>query len=198
MGDGENQTARFYADNAATYAAARSDASLQQLDRFLEKLHPGAEILELGCGSGRDSAKMIARGFRVIPTDGIAEMAAEASKRLGVQARVLRFEDIDMVAAFDGIWANACLLHVPRAELGSILARIHAALRPNGVFYASFKAGDAEGFDALGRFFNYPSKEWLDETYRGRAWKSVEIAQDLGGAYDQKPTEWLQVMAVKG
>jgi SAM-dependent methyltransferase len=197
MSDGRNETAQFYAENAAIYAAELSKASPKQLDRFLEKLSPEAAILELGCGNGRDSAAMIARGFSVTPTDGILEMAEEASRRLGVAVDVLRFEDIESVSAFDGIWANACLLHVPRADLAGILSRIHRALRPGGVFYASFKAGEAEGFDALGRFFNYPSREWLDETYRLMPWKSVEIAQDLGGAYDRKPTEWLQVMAVK-
>ncbi|TWF53058.1 class I SAM-dependent methyltransferase [Neorhizobium alkalisoli] len=197
MSDGRNETAQFYAENAAIYAAELSKASPKQLDRFLEKLSPEAAILELGCGNGRDSAAMIARGFSVTPTDGVPEMAEEASRRLGVAVDVLRFEDIESVSAFDGIWANACLLHVPRANLAGILSRIHRALRPSGVFYASFKAGEAEGFDALGRFFNYPSREWLGNAYAALEWKSVEIAQDLGGAYDRKPTEWLQVMAVK-
>ncbi|WP_117195329.1 class I SAM-dependent methyltransferase [Rhizobium terrae] len=193
----DNPTTRFYSDNAATYAARLSEASLMRLDRFLEKLAPGAEILELGCGNGRDSAEMILRGFRAVPTDGTLEMTAEASKRLGIPVGVLRFENIDMIEAFDGVWANACLLHVPRPELGDILARIHAALRPGGVFYASFKAGEAEGHDSLGRFFNYPSKDWLETAYWAMPWALVEIEGNKGSGYDSRPTDWLHVLAVK-
>jgi len=193
----ENATAKFYSDNAVTYADALSGASLMRLDRFLTRLQPGADVLELGCGNGRDSAEMIARGFRAVPTDGTPEMTEEASKRLGIPVGVLRFEDIDMVAAFDGVWANACLLHVPRSDFGGILAKIHTALRVGGVFYASFKAGEAEGHDGLGRFFNYPSKDWLQAAYEAMPWGSIEIDEDKGSGYDKRPTDWLHVIAVK-
>ena len=193
----DDPTSLFYSHNAATYAAALSDASLKRLDAFLAGLSAGATILELGCGSGRDSAVMIARGFDVLPTDGILEMASEASLRLSIPVPVLRFEDIDKVSAFDGIWANACLLHVPRSELGGILRKIHTALRPGGVFYASFKAGETEGHDTFGRFFNYPSRDWLQLKYEALPWKSITMEEQSGSAYDRKPTEWLHVTAVK-
>lgn len=193
----DDPTSRFYSDNATVYAARLSDASLKRLDRFVAMLSAGATILELGCGSGRDSAAMIARGFHAVPTDGVPEMASEASARLGIPVSVLRFDDIDMVSAFDGVWANACLLHVPRAELGAILQKIHTALRPGGVFHANFKAGSAEGHDALGRFFNYPSREWLQACYETAPWKSITIEEEAGGAYDSLPTQWLYVTAIK-
>ena len=47
-------------------------------------------------------------------------------------------------------------------------ARIHRALKPAGVFYASFKIGDGDGRDTLGRYYNYPSPEWLQATYAAR------------------------------
>ncbi|UIK05926.1 class I SAM-dependent methyltransferase [Neorhizobium galegae] len=192
----KDSTTRFYSQNAATYAAS-SAPSTRHLDSFLSKLAPGAAILELGCGSGRDSAVMIARGFDATPTDGTPEMAEEAARHLGRPVGVLRFGEIDAVSAFDGIWANACLLHAPRAELGGILGRIHKALRPGGVFYASFKAGEAEGYDGLGRYYNYPSKAWLSAAYGGVAWTSVDIDEVHGSGYDKKPTDWLHVLAVK-
>lgn len=197
MSSQDDPTSLFYSDNAASYAAALSDASLKRLDTFLAALPAAASILELGCGSGRDSAVMIARGFDVLPTDGIPEMASEASSRLSIPVPVLRFEEIDMVSAFDGVWANACLLHVPRSELGGILQKIRTALRPGGVFHASFKAGEAEGHDALGRFFNYPSRDWLHLQYEAMHWESITIEEQSGSAYDCKPTEWLYVTAVK-
>ena len=53
----------------------------------------------------------------------------------------------------------------PRAELAGILARIHRALKVGGVFYASFKAGDGDGRDSLGRYYNYVSADWLRAAY---------------------------------
>ena len=50
-------------------------------------------------------------------------------------------------------------------ELGGIFARIHRALKPSGVFYASFKIGEGDGRDSLGRYYNYPSPDWLHAAY---------------------------------
>ena len=133
-----------------------------------------ASILELGCGAGNHSAVMLAAGFAVRATDGSPEMAAIASRRLGHPVEAMLFDELDAQDAYDGVWASACLLHVPRDELESILARIHRALKPSGVFYASFKIGEGDGRDNLGRYYNYPSPEWLQTTYaaagRGIRW----------------------------
>lgn len=193
----QDPTSRFYADNAKTYAEHADSPSRERLDPFLARLTKGARILELGCGNGRDSAEMLSRGFRVTPTDGIAEIAAEAARRLKMPVSVLSFNEISAVSAFDGIWANACLLHVPRGELGAVLARIHRALRPGGVFYASFKAGQAEGHDALGRYFNYPSEPWLEAICETLPWQTLGFDLNHGGAYDGQPTDWLHLLAVK-
>lgn len=190
-------TQHFYAQSALSYADnTAGQIESAYLGSFANRLSPDAYVLELGCGSGRDSAFLMSRGVRVKPTDGIAEMAAAAQSRLGVPVNVMRFEEIEFDAEFDGIWANACLLHVPRSELPSILNRIYRALKPSGVFYASYKAGHAEGTDGFGRYFNYPDPEWLTGVY-GQGWQTVEIENAMGSGYDLNPTEWLHVFAMK-
>ena len=92
-------------------------------------------------------------------------MAEIASRHLGRPVRTLLFHDLDAVAAYDGVWANACLLHVPRDQLASVLALIHRALKPGGTFYASYKTGDGDGRDTLNRYYNYPTEDWLRATY---------------------------------
>lgn len=190
-------TLAFYATEAGAYADRPRGVDGARLDPFLAKLPAGAAILELGCGGGQDSQAMLARGFDVTPTDGSAELAREAGKRLGSPVRVLLFGDLDEKDSYHGVWANACLLHVPRRDLPGIIRRIHAALRPGGVFYASFKARSREGRDRFQRYYNYPSPAWLREVYGALQWSSVEIETDIGSGYDREPTNWLHVTAVK-
>lgn len=185
----------FYDENAETYAARQRQPPVERLTAFANLLPSGGTILELGCGAGGDSAWLIERGFAVTPTDGSAAMAHQAEAKLGRPVRVMRFSDLDEVAAYDGVWANACLLHVPRAELPDVLLRIHRALREGGLFYASFKAGVDEGADRFGRYYNRPSQEWLTESYRLAGFATPRIETASGGGYDGEPTEWLLVWA---
>ncbi|TCR69809.1 class I SAM-dependent methyltransferase [Bosea sp. BK604] len=190
-------TLDFYAAEAEAYAARGQAASQDRLASFLAALPPGGRVLELGCGAGQDSQAMLARGFDVTPSDGSPELAKQAERRLGRPVRVLLFEDLVESGAYDGIWANACLLHVPRAALPDVIARIHAALRPGGAFYASFKAGAREGRDRFDRYYNYPSADWLKQAYGPERWTRLDISEEMGGGYDGEPTRWLHALAFK-
>jgi SAM-dependent methyltransferase len=181
----------FYDDNAALYAARDRRLPELQMTRFVERLPPGARILELGCGAGDDSAELLRRGFDVTPSDGSVAMAAEAERRLGRPVLVLPFQQLEYEAEFDGIWANACLLHVPRAELPDVLGRIARALRSGGRFYASFKTGGGEGLDSLGRYYNRPSRDELAALCQSAGFGDIEIDTVSGGAFDGEPTTWL-------
>jgi SAM-dependent methyltransferase len=193
----DEDTLHFYRSNAQAYAA-REIAKHQRLTRFLALVPAGGTILELGCGAGADSAQMLAHGFDVCPTDGSPEMASEASRRLGRPVETLLFHDLSKVEAYDGVWANACLLHVPRPELAQVLARIWRALRPGGHFYASFKAGDAAGRDALNRYYNYPSPDWLRANYSSAgSWSSLSIETGEVTGFDNEWAAMLFVMARK-
>jgi SAM-dependent methyltransferase len=197
MSGRDADTLGFYATEAEIYAGRERELGEARLRRFAELLPAGGQVLELGCGGGQDSAALLALGLDVTPTDGSPELAAEAQKRLGRPVSVLLFEDLAADAAFDGVWANACLLHVPRPALPGILARVHRALRPGGAFYASFKAGAAEGRDRFGRYYNYPDADWLRSAYGKDGWSRIDIEEDLGGGYDQEPTRWLHATAIK-
>jgi SAM-dependent methyltransferase len=194
---GDPQTTAFYAAEAARYAARGTPPNTRHIERFSSFLVPNAAVLELGCGGGRDSAALIAKGLDLTPSDGSPELAAEAQLRLGRKVQVLRFADLAADAAFDGVYANACLLHVPRAELPAILVAIHRALRAGGVFYSSFKEGTQEGRDRLGRLYNYPSPDWLAAAFANAGFPTPEIEQTMGTGYDLEPIPWLHVYARK-
>lgn len=197
MQNADDPSMAFYAANAVDYAARNTAGPTTRLDVFLDRLSPGARILELGCGAGQHSAAMLSRGFDVTPTDGTPEMADEAARRLQRSVQVLRFDEIDAFELYDGIWASACLLHVPLGDLQAVLARIQGAAVPGGMFYASYKTGGPPGTDRFGRYYNRPTAAWLSETYRAAGWSDPEIDHTIGGGYDGEPTDWLHVTALK-
>ena len=195
----DEATLQFYRGNAEAYAKRTFTSRQARLMAFLAQLPPGASILELGCGAGGDTAEMLARGFEVRATDGSPEMAVVASKHLGRTVETLLFHDLDEVEAYDAVWANACLLHVPRTELADVLARIWRALKAEGVFYASYKEGDVDGRDTLDRYYNYPSQDWLRATYAdaGR-WNSLSVETGEVIGFDNQWAKMLFVVARKG
>lgn len=197
MSTKDTTTISFYAREAVNYTSRDQEPDIAHLNDFLGHLKQGASILELGCGAGQDSQYMLDRGFDVTPTDGTPEIAAEAAKLLQRPVPVLLFEDIAAHQFYDGIWANACLLHVPRPALPAIIGKIHGALKSSGVFYASFKAGNGQGRDKFDRLYNYPSAHWLREVYEHYDWQQIIIKDMTGSGYDKVPTEWLHVTAFK-
>lgn len=196
MIEGDGGIGGFYSLHAETYGNRSRKPALSRLVPFCHRLSPGARILELGCGGGQDSAALLDMGFDVTPSDGTPEMAAVAEQRLGRPVQVLRFEEIDEIARYDGIWASACLLHVPRTDLADVLTRIRVALRTGGLFYASYKAGTAEGLDRFGRYYNRPERSWLQDVYQLAGWQELTIDEAQGGGYDGEPTAWLHITAM--
>jgi len=194
----DEATLQFYRGHAEAYAGREITSRKARLAAFLARLPPGARILELGCGAGGDTAEMLAQGFDVRATDGSPEMAEVASKRLGRRVETLLFHELDEVEAYDGVWANACLLHVPRDQLAHVLSLIRRALKPGGAFFASFKEGEEGGRDALDRYYNYPSQEWLRATYAEAGnWNALSIESGEVKGFDDKMAAMLFVVARK-
>lgn len=190
-------TIDFYDENAADYAA--DGGTNPRLPAFLAQCRPGGRILELGTGGGFDARAILDAGFSLDATDGSAELAAIASVRLGQTVKVMLFNELDAVDLYDGVYACAALTHAPRADLGAVIGRIHRAMVPGGIVWASFKTGTAEGQDSLGRTYNYLSAAQLDQLWRANGtWAELTLESWLGSAYDRKPTEWAAVTAVAG
>lgn len=193
------QTLQFYEASAEEYILGRPEGASRHLPAFLELLPHTARILDLGCGGGTDAEAIIAAGFTVDPTDGVAAIAAIASKRLGQEVRVLRFDELDAVEAYEGVWANAALHHVPRAALPDVLKRIHKALKPGGVHFANFKSGKPDGPDARKRHYSYLSLQEMVDLYQGVAdWGVISAAAYMGGArYETDDTPWVKIVVRK-
>jgi SAM-dependent methyltransferase len=190
-------TIAFYETNAPRYTLSFGQAPSRHLDPFLDRLEPGARVLELGCGGGRDSARIAERGFNLDATDGTPAMVRKANERFGIGARTMRFDELGAVEAYDAIWAHACLLHVARGDLPGILAAVFRGLRPGGWHFANYKLGEGEGRDLLGRLHNFPTADWLDEIYRTAGFAIEDRETYRGKAADGTQRDWLALSVRK-
>lgn len=146
---------QFYQTNANDYAKETLSIDLSALyQRFMEHIPEKSHLLDLGCGSGRDSDFFLKHHFEVTALDGCAALAKLAEDLIRHPVLVQRFQDIEFDDVFDGVWACASLLHCPKYEMIDVLQRVKQALKISGIFYASFKSGDKETCDNSGRFFN--------------------------------------------
>jgi len=119
---------------------------VKEAKRFLSYLDKHALILDLGCGPGRDAIIFTQKGFRVVGIDLSKKMIERAKTRFKsaefkvMDVRKLKFSD----GHFDGVWASAIFLHVPKKDVPATLKEAHRVLKKNGVFYVSAKEGSGE------------------------------------------------------
>lgn len=193
----DDATIAYYQRTAPRYTFSFGVAPSRHLDAFLDRLTPGSRILELGCGAGRDAARMAERGFVVDPTDGTPAMVRKARERFDLPARVMLFDELDAESSYDAVWAHACLLHVARTDMPDVLSRIHRAMRPGAWHYASYKLGNGEGRCLLGRFHNFPDEEWIQQQYREAGFALMDVSVWTGSGADGTVRDWISVTARK-
>ncbi|ERR1017187_1237126 len=148
-------TINYYDTHAKEYSDLTRHIDLTDAyDRFLVALPPGAHILDAGCGSGRDTKVFLDRGYKVTAIDASSELARLAGAYTNHPCEVLRFQDMMFHGTFDGIWACASLLHIPKNEMRDVVPHFVQALKPGGIFYVSLKEGEEERIADNGRFFS--------------------------------------------
>ena len=91
-----------------------------------------------------DSRAFLKRGYEVTALDASGTMPELASRHIGRRALRMSFDQVRFRERFDGVWASASLLHVPRQSTAKMLERLVIALKVGGVMYASFKYGEEE------------------------------------------------------
>lgn len=157
-----NETLAYYNQNADAFIEGTKKADMsRQYRNFSAHLLPGCKILDLGCGSGRDSAWFSSLGYAVTAVDGSEALCKRVQEDYGIHALCMKFEELSFAAEFDAVWACASLLHVKKADMPDIMGKVSAALKPGGVLYASFKYGSGERI-SNGRFFNDYTQNDLD------------------------------------
>jgi SAM-dependent methyltransferase len=155
---------------------------------------PGAHILDAGCGSGRDALAFLERGYEVTALDASEAMTKLASRHIGRPVLRMSFDEVWFRDRFDGVWACAPLLHVPREHMPRVLERLVLALRAGGVMYASFKYGEEEGVRD-GRLFSDYSEDKFRRLLDTRCdMQLIRLWRTTGVRPGSSDTVWLNVL----
>lgn len=192
-----DETIRYFDQNADEYALSTVGIDMSAFyEPFLAMVSQGRAILDAGCGSGRDTKAFLDRGYAVTAFDASENMASLAAKTTGIRVGVRRLQDVDFGCDFDGVWASASLLHLPRADLLDAITRLAKALRLGGVLYASFKLGIGEQV-ADGRLFTYLSETELRSLLRVVPLLSLATLWTTADLRPSRSDRWLNVLATK-
>ena len=158
------RTLAYYDRQAQAYGEGTRDHDVSQnIDALLVHINapPPFDLLDFGCGPGRDLRTFKALGHRAIGLEGSPQLAAMARTCSGCKVLEQSFLELDLPSShFDGVFANAVLFHIPSQELPRILGELHATLKPGGVLFSSNPRGAGqEGWNGerYGAFYDWPT-----------------------------------------
>jgi len=141
-------TLGHYDTTAETFRERTREHDVRQnIDALLQAIEgtPPFEILDFGCGPGRDLQAFTRLGHRATGLEGSPQLAAMARTDSGCEVLQQNFLALQLPARrFDGIFANAALFHVPGQELPRVLRELFDALKPGGVLFSSNPRGDGQ------------------------------------------------------
>lgn len=142
----------YYKRNVIDFFQSTSEVDMSmQYTKFLQYLN-GDKILDLGCGSGRDSYYFKLQNYKVTSIDYTSEFNVLAKEKFDIDIINTDMRKLNYTNQFNGIWACASLLHLTMEELKEIVPKLALSLKDEGIIYASFKDGQFSGF-RNGRYF---------------------------------------------
>jgi len=178
------QTIAAYERSAADCLVRWSKRRLRRpplLTEWLRHLPADARLLDLGCGGGQDAGHLRQRGYRVVGLDRTSALLAAGRCRepslplVLADLRQLPFQAM----SFDGLWAAASLMHLPKPVARRILIDLYRLVRPGGFLAATVTYGMKSGIVTEGwvpgRYFARWKKDELARAVRRAGWEILEL-----------------------
>lgn len=171
-------------------------------EHFCSLLPKGALVLDVGCGGGVKSKYFVDRGLNVVGVD-FSESMIDIAKREVPQGRfsVLDVREVDTLPeTFDGIFAQAVLLHLPKDEIVPVLRKFKEKLKEGGYLYVAVKEQRADrseeeikDMDDYGYpyelFFSYFTQSEMEQYFSDAGFEIVSSTVTLSGR-----TRWIQIV----
>lgn len=198
-------TDEYYNKTAPEWAGSHNTANFwgEHMVRFHELL-PSGKILEIGSGAGRDAKELIELGYDYLgidPSEGMLNIAKETNP--SAEFLNIGISDLDKENEFDGFWASASLLHIPKNQMDQALQNIHKAMKTGAIGFISLKKHIDDGADERvekddkgERFFSYWTEEGFEEVLKKNGFElAAEVVEKKVG----ERTTWLifQVRTLK-
>lgn len=198
MDNNTKETLEYYNRNAINFVHGTVDVDFREMqDEFLSRVKPAGIILDLGCGSGRDSKYFLNQGYEVVAVDGSEEICKIASEYTGLCVIHSTFQDYRPDKKFDGIWACASLLHLSFDEVVEVMNRLSLCLNKGGCFYVSFKYGEFSDM-RHGRYFTDMTKETFAQLLANVEGLKIELQKITSDVRaDRVDEKWLNVYMEK-
>jgi len=165
----ESVTLGHYSDNAESFWQGTRDHDVSQNYAALLNCFPkpqSLDILDLGCGPGRDLVYFQSMGHRPVGLDGSAAFCEMARAHSGCKVLHQQFLSLSLPdSTFNAVFANASLFHVPRQALPNVFSQLHTTLITGGILFISNPRGNGEGWqgERFGNFMEYDTtKDYLE------------------------------------
>ena len=186
-----------YDENAESFRIGTKDHDVSQNIAALLDALPKEEtldILDFGCGPGRDMCVFKSMGHRPTGLDGSKEFCKMAVKQSGCPTLNQQFLKLELEEnRYDGIFANASLFTVPSQELPRVLKELHSALREDGILFSSNPRGNAEGWQGQ-RYGHYMEFEASETYLQQSGFKIIEhFYRPAGMPREHQP--WLAIVS---
>lgn len=180
---------------------------ITELDEFLKGIPPGGYILDAGCGSARDSAYFISKGYKALGIDLSEGLLAEAKKiHPEVPTQQMSLTEISSPdTEFDGVWCKAALLHIDRSEIPKVLKDFYRILKPGGALFIQTKEGEGEGTQAvpfdetMTRMFTFFTADEMEKLVKEAGFELLN-SYDFNGksrGMNSRDQEWVVIFAKK-
>ena len=186
----------YYNDNAKDYIAKTINIDMNDsYNLFLKYAKQLSKLLDIGFGSGRDMLYFKSLGFDVFGIDPTPDFCKEA-KINGLNVDCCAIMDLaNSTIKYNLIWASAVLHHIPKALLNQSFKICNDLLEEDGIMYFSVKYGDFEGYDELGRYFNYLTEKTMNDYLKNTGFKLIDIKITEDNL--KRDNKWLNVILKK-
>jgi len=186
----------YYNKNTEAFYENTVNAKMNETYDIFEEYLVGNKILDLGCGSGRDSLYFLNKNYNVAALDVSENLAKKAGELIGKEVIVKDMLDIDYINEFNGIWACASILHIKRDNILDMFKKCYNSLETDGIFYSSFKYRDND-YEKEGRAFTCFKEEGMEKLIKLTDFKIIKIWKTVDVRPGRPEEYWLNILLRK-